>query len=1627
MAQDPNNNSAHGFDKELNQGVTDYHADKSSWIFARNAIPNSKSGDVGDIGNEPANILSIQAPYDIIGTIYLYDDNFAIFSTDDVDSEVGFYTESTSVYVKIVNDKCLNFNRKNLITGVAKKAFNCDWYVYFADEYRNPDRVLNITNVPYIQNCAPDPITPTCIICTNILPLQLNCNAIRLAKLTATPCVKVEKSKSGGSLLNGSYFATIAYTINGQKVTDYFGLSNSQAIFSHSNESGSINIILSDLDTGYDEYELVVVSVINAQTSAKRIGLYSTRQTVVSLDVIASTLISIPLEFIPIHNPIIDSSDSISEVGNYMLRIKPREKFDFNYQPLANQIRVNWVSVEYPADYYRNGGNNPSFLRDENYALFIQWLYNDGDVSSSYHIPNNSIFNANFLTINTAAVTSITTTVLPDGGIQIAEGTMGYYQTTEIYPNDKPAVWGTLCGKNIRHHKMPEPATNTRVLHYVDTGIGITGPAIRVLGIKAYNIQPPVDNQGNPITNIVGYRILRGSREGNKTIVAKGMINNLLAYGLKDGSGKIGLFPNYPYNSGVQDPYLSAAQTSTGPVSGTLNDPIPNVQFPFGPQHNVQTFHSPDTQFKHPFLVPTNLKVYCLMQGNSTGKFVYPEKHPKYKFITNALFVMGLVGGIGLAIIKLNGSRRTKYSSPSLQFIDSGTEIPGVWAIAPIPPTGPASAGGGASGSSGLFGMDNPTSIALAGTAATGLATATTGFTTASNLPSGQNNIASLATILTGGATPNPYWVALSAATVAGVLPGLDAKTEIEEIPGLFGNMPSIVAATQGLPLFSGYTNEGYDAIIRFIKDANVFRHAALQYESHCFYDDYSQTYNPLTLVGLPVNVNNPVLDSNYLGSGFQEFSNTYKINNLFRSPSVVLKTNSFIAPHPNDNSKFTLATCPVPIDYKNPTDTSVNATAASYYGALKIDLRNQYGQIGAIRQIPFGCKQNVIVTGLPQAPFTSAVLFGGDTYITRYAERNTMFFFYEWLYGQSDDFEFDYLAHKMLPYPKYWVNSDTFELASFFSGLLPSLASFSLPPLPSGNRALDNTGYGNITNHGVFLLKNAYFYLFNSGVRDFYVESEINTFYRDWESGDKNRFYDNYTYSDLPTLFKTPNIKNLDFYKYDYSLSVGKTFVDFISWANVQPVYYDPIKAETCFVNHDRRLSYSLPQQFELIRDNWRIFPANNYKDFRAVVTGVKSLNQNGAIIFFETDGPIQIQSVETLNTVLGTKITIGDGALFSLPQQSLTNTDRSYEYGSCQNMRSVVNTPLGIFFISQNQGKIFAVSGPTLFDIAGIDEKWWLLEYLPYKLLEKFPTFELTDNPVVGIGCQSAYDNDNYLIFFMKKDYRVRLDITNVVTYISGDDFLVDNMLQVKLGDPNYFEDCSWTLSYDLKNKQWVSYHDWHPGLVMATKQTFSTILKNGIWKHNLICNGYCNYYGVDYPFEIQYLVNTALQVNVLKSIEYQLEIYKYAPNCTDRYLLLEENFDEAIVSNTEQVSGLLRLNQSPVNDPQLLVSYPIINPNSIDILYSKVENKYRFNQFFDITDDRGEFSNAQRQIWTTAGNGYSKTLNPFNLNYTKDPLQHKRFRNYTNSVFLRKLVSGYKKFLFIISVNKNVESKR
>jgi hypothetical protein len=1857
-SQSIDQNQLNTFVKGLNKDLDPSFVSEGMWTHARNATNNTREGDAGSLSNEPANVYCTQAGATltgvkyIIGTIHLFSDKWIIFtvahqseaSNTVTGCEIGLLEETSCKYRIIVQDICLAFSKWHLITGAARKVNDCSWQVYWADG-KNPDRYMNVGDpqtwpandyqwvgnnqysngpstiqwpgVPWLQLCSTDngcqqtepgvwpigcPGLNDCITCEDTS--ALNCDELRLSRLMQTPCIQVSAGKAGGNLRNGSYMALIAYAIEGTKVTDFFSPSNVQPLWYDNETSGALEIDIQADQEHFDEFILIVVATVNQAAVAKQVGIYSTSTTKIYIDQIKEDIPAFPLEQLPIQTPVYETSDQIVEVNNYLLKVGPTTKFDFNYQPLANLIKTNWVSVEYPSDYYVKGGYKPSYLRDEVYAFFIRWVYNTGDKSAAYHIPgrpaknnfvepctlqvvaetapatgSNTLFDPEriFEVYNTATITSQPTAeFLPDGGQVIARGEMGYWESTEKYPDKQPNIWNSsahcwtnqtgteydLCGKPIRHHKFP------------DTGVGNAGQAaalshfrksttngdnyIRIMGVEFNNIICPKDNNGQDIPDIVGYEILRGSREGNKSIVAKGMLNNMRPYNINgqqtdNSSRRRGLYPNHPFNtikpvnpansnqygvlntgSQINDPYIRVVNEDGDRVNVELDD-MPK---------NIMTFHSPDTNFKNPYISTPELKVYGNIRGTATQSFIQPENHPQNKLISNYAAYLSFMGGAAEALISLLGKRHTTNSGPGYtrkfgpdyeqEDINGGsgtfTNI-----IAWAGPAGTATLNGNftdLSGNGGVTEEDEYTENGedtdpdgaqntqdfVDGPLTTYNQEWSNYFNNGGLWEEGFGNGQSLSDIYDtfndeGGFFRGGYYTPPS------------GTTDLSKFQYFKGSPLQTALSLVGVlnPLLY-YFSEGASITLDIIYALLPYRQYALQQQSHGFYD---------TFVNHPCSSNFrfKIEDSFYLKDSIQDAKpyfdgeqKYYRINNLKRQTTFVVRTvdgddNDTGPDYITDASSLSgyadtslvtigtainnqLAAAPsAPVggnlfDDKHNSE-SFNSSIASHYAGLKYRIQNQYGQLDSIKLIPITpCEQDIPDVDLTvtstfcigyneyNEPFQYQLklkvlpptisLFNGDTYINRYTEKNSMFFFYDWMYNQPDGTEFNYLNRQMLPEPRFWMNSARYEVSTLFTdpttwftninGIMPGTGVLPrgfynldhAPPVatawlgilfPQGyNYSNDNSG----DTPGICGVKESYFYLATSSVRDFFVESDVIVDFRIAGDEQWQKFYNPYEFTDLKTLFNmNPDIiQRGNYYRYDYSLSISKLFTQYFSQGNLQSRYYDPAVAKLCYTYYPNRILYSLPQNDESSIDTWSLFLTNNYKDFIDNISGVKNFAKTGVFITFKNSSPLVFQGVDQLETTSGTKVTLGDGGLFAQTPQAIVIADKPYEYGSSQGNRSVISTPAGLFYLSQNQGKVFTYSN-GLNEISQNGLKWWFSIFMPYKITEDFPEYPHLNNPVAAVGCQSIYDSQNSIVYFCKKDYKLKEQFKGQVTYDKLFNTFRVGKVPIQIGHPDFFDDASWTVSYDPKSQLFISFHDWYPDLLIPTKTNFLSTKNGGMWKHNASCTTYCNYYGVDKPFEVEFPIITGQTVVTKRSLEYILECYKRSNyNCVDQFQVLDFNFDQAVVFNAEQVSGYLNLNLFPKNNVTLSLQYPQVNLNSIDILFSKEENKYRFNQFWDITKDRGEFPTGSNYpptgplvpgttvlqgpyteefLWMTEPNGYIKSLNPTNLDYQKPELQRKKFRHYINFLNLSRSVSGNVNMVLKIVNSKNVISPR
>ena len=131
--------------------------------------------------------------------------------------------------------------------------------------------------------------------------------------------------------------------------------------------------------------------------------------------------------------------------------------------------------------------------------------------------------------------------------------------------------------------------------------------------------------------------------------------------------------------------------------------------------------------------------------------------------------------------------------------------------------------------------------------------------------------------------------------------------------------------------------------------------------------------------------------------------------------------------------------------------------------------------------------------------------------------------------------------------------------------------------------------------------------------------------------------------------------------------------------------------------------------------------------------------------------------------------------------------------------------------------------------------------------------------------------------------------------------------------------------------------------------------------LWKHLNNPEIYHTFYGRNEPYIIEYCFAYQYQDELLQNIKDYTKAYKYF---ADPYEVSNEPnkihtdnvwFNKAIVYNGQQCSGILNLVPKPKHNLKAYNSYPIYRNNSKDIIFTKSDNFYQFNTFWDIVKDK------------------------------------------------------------------------
>jgi len=648
-------------------------------------IDNSNHGML--VQNQLSNELCALFPtgFTFINGIQLNNFQFAVFFVNGGTSKIGLLDAKTCTYTDIITSTCLGFNPNNPIRGVYKHLNKTNERVVYWVDGLNPNRYLNIDQA-LLGNYPKVALNSDCNDCEVEYSNELDCNKIRINKSFNPPCVTVKPNKTG-TLATGTYQVAIAYSEDGIVLTDFFFSDPVKAFSGRENIGFDITIDCVGGEIPFKFFTLVLItqtkegSLIPYSNGEYNIG--TKRITINTL----TNATAVSTSNVTLKKTIYDVSQHIVSNSETLLVGKHQSIENVDYQPLANQIEVFWVERKVPSKYAHLF---PTFMRDEVYDFAIEWQDELGRNRGVFHIPGRLKDNDFQITFGTKTFNEgdpaskdffhiyedddpcapmpqqiweieNTATVLESFAVDCPDceddfviskkGKMGYYECKDLtYPNE--SKWGENACNPIRRHRMP--SHNLSHIHdnafcetltfpieqYDDNGNLITplptyeerfyrdSPCVNILGIELDNIQLPTG-----VTPQAGwtYRILVSSREGNKSVLHKGLVYNVMKEIVRsdedlgfDPDPITVMYPNYPYNDLKPDRYLSTVQTNESSVV-PANHIAPNNYY-----KTRFTYHSPDVSFRETQgEFGSELKFYIEQFGKVKGEFDECYRHPK--------------------------------------------------------------------------------------------------------------------------------------------------------------------------------------------------------------------------------------------------------------------------------------------------------------------------------------------------------------------------------------------------------------------------------------------------------------------------------------------------------------------------------------------------------------------------------------------------------------------------------------------------------------------------------------------------------------------------------------------------------------------------------------------------------------------------------------------------------------------------------------------------------------------------------------------------------------------------------------------------------------------------------------
>jgi hypothetical protein len=1453
----------------LNMDNTPSQIQKGQLSYALNASVENFDSNSINYQNELGNEFCLKFPegYVLIGEHFIIEKNkhiFFITNPSSGDSQIGYVDNNDCVYGVLVNAPCLNFNINYPIHKIVHRITNCSTEIYWTDGF-NPRRYLDIDNIPKILRSG----TP---LCSPEYTDDVDCNQLKLQPNFNIPTVNVIDVVSGGNLISGTYQFAIQYSDpSGNPFTSYYSISNPTPIADEFVTTVNFNypvgksivVKIDNLDTSgqFEYFNLAVIKTINAISTPQLVGTYSIDNYSKQITYTGQSIIDLAIEDIFEKLPYYEIAQDLTAVQDVLVWNQLTSIDRINYQEIANKITLQWETWRIPpTENYAdeiNATNLRGYLRDEVYAFEIVFLLRNGKQTDGFHIPGReldvndsmlpriSVSDPDFIgepdpdtndspywkIYNTATVNGFSPEYSADNSYKgpYQFGEFAYWESTEEYPCNIN-VWGTLAGQKIRHHKFPDvnispiyeskPFSTASSMVMGDDAVFPIGVKIDVQQIKNLISRSNLSREDQE--EIVGFKIVRGDRSVNKSIVAKGMLRNVGEYKREEQSF---YFSNYPYNDLNEDPFLTttnnAFQEECKPFDITISQ-LGSNPVSGAPLTRIQYFD-------------------C-----TNGKSVYKD------YTSLQSDVICSVGKPAVII----GAADIGYADYDVYELDSpvGSSWEAQWDDRYIGITDQN------------IGATKVIVEVVAGTIPVCIDSCNNIQIKLINQVR-SNATCGGTTLLNAFTDDNKYRQVFNSPETSFGQPFLGDILKLESV--MFGTGKAhfvevkdnakyklITESAQKIALASsaalGAITTPFNATAMF-----TAYQAYLQiYINGITRKNYAYSFNSIGDYNYGVGVpdqqgikQRPLDIARYLIPGVQAVNDDKPINNWNRESSVFLKTSPdrTSLPYPDRSPNMLSGTISNVSDRSRFTISEINncgtpakeepINVVSYYASIKNNIVNQWGQLYSYETIDTGYQY------IFNSPNPTTTVFGGDTFINRFAYKTKLPFFIDNRVNAPDDSDIFYDEIGNIAYPRYWHSARS--ILKNYSipghGVMANVISYKahnfdcpnevtteiiIDPTSSSTTTTSTTGTGLVTTSNSVSYYDGYFYLFAYGVPNFYCESSYNVDLRQAFNNREGDFWPHVS-TDIPDDWvqeKFVSIANDNTYYYNTTYSKQNRENTF---THLPPDWEEKL----CFTNYPFRAIYSDVQNTDSDNriNNWLIYRAVSYFDFPQNYGNLISLDgiQNRAVLARFENKTLMYNNLLTIDTSNPQAAYIGNPQLFKgAPPIDFAETDLGY-IGSQHKM--LLRIPQGQISVDAKRGQVFLIQGTQAIDISGAGSGMnrFFVEHLPFMIDKSFPDINI-DNHFKDIGLHGVYDAVYDRVILTKLDYvpkssSVQYDYEEQKFYINKtlNNFTYREYINIK--DTEHFCNVSWTISYNLNTKSWISFHSYLPNFYIAENNFF------------------------------------------------------------------------------------------------------------------------------------------------------------------------------------------------------------